>query len=180
MSLHRRWSTPAAALILAAVSFAGPFGCASDPRRGYSFSSTFRSDVSTIALPIFGNTTFSHDPELALTDALAKEIHRSTPWRVTASDSADTTLTGTITGSELKKLSRQSDTGLVLEQAVELTVSFEWKRNRSGEVLVSRRNFRASDQFTPSRGAQERLDLGERAAIERLARDIVTELRSSW
>jgi len=175
-----RRSLLAASLTLSPTLIPTLIGCSSDPHKGYSLTSTFRSDVKTVALPIFGNTTFSHDLELTLTDALAKEIHRSTPWRVTAADRADTTLSGTITRADLKKLSRQSDTGLVLEQAVEVTVSFEWKRNRTGEVLVSRRNFRASDQFTPSRGSQERLDLGERAALERLARDIVSELRSSW
>ena len=155
-------------------------GCSSDPTTGYSFTSTYRTDVQTIAVPIFDNTTFSHDLEIALTDAIVKEIHRSTPWRVTTVDQAQTTLEGAITKSELRKLSRQSESGLVLEQAVEITVSFEWKRNTSGEVLVARRNFRASDEFVPAKGARERLDLGERAAIDRLARDIVSELRSSW
>jgi hypothetical protein len=155
-------------------------GCSSDPSTGYSFTSTYRTDVQTIAVPIFDNTTFSHDLEVALTDAIVKEIHRSTPWRVTTIDQAQTTLDGAITRVDLRKLSRQSESGLVLEQAVEISVSFEWKRNTSGEVLVARRNFRSSDEFTPSQGAQERLELGERAAIDRLARDIVAELRSSW
>lgn len=155
-------------------------GCSSDANTGYSFASTYRTDIETVAVPIFDNTTFSHDLEIALTDAIAKEIHRSTPWRVTSIDQAQTTLSGAITNSELRKLSRQSVSGLVLEQAVEITVSFEWKRNTTGEVLVARRNFKASDEFVPAQGAQERIELGERAAIDRLARDIVNELRSSW
>lgn len=155
-------------------------GCSSDPGTGYSFTSTYRNDIQTIAVPMFDNTTFSHDLEVALTDAIVKEIHRSTPWRVTSVDQAQTTLDGAITRVDLRKLSRQSTSGLVLEQAVEVTVSFEWKRNTSGEVLVARRNFKASDEFTPAQGAQERIELGERAAIDRLARDIVAELRSSW
>lgn len=169
------WGAALAAGLVAAMN-----GCSSDPARGYSFASTYQSDVKTVAAPIFENTTFSHGLEIALTDAVVKELHRSTPWRVTSLDQADTTLSGTITNVELHKLSRDGDTGLVLEQAVEVTVSFEWKRNRTGEVLVARRNFRASDEFVPARGARERLELGERAAVDRLARDIVAELRSSW
>ena len=164
---------------LGAVALAAS-ACSSDPATGYSFNSTYRTDIQTVAVPIFDNTTFSHGLEITLTDAIVKEIHRSTPWRVTTIDQAQTTLGGAITRSELRKLSRQSESGLVLEQAVELTVSFEWKRNTSGEVLVARRNFKASDQFTPAQGARERLELGERAAIDRMARDIVSELRSSW
>lgn len=147
---------------------------------GYHFGATHRTDVKTVAVPVFENTTFSHGLEITLTDAIIKEIHRVTPWRVAAREQADTTLTGAITSSDLRKLSRQSETGMVQEVAVELIVTFEWKLNRTGEVLVTRRNFRAADVFTPSRGAQERLDLGEQAAVDRLAKDIVSELRSSW
>ncbi|MDX2114866.1 MAG: LPS assembly lipoprotein LptE [Planctomycetota bacterium] len=155
-------------------------GCASSPQQGYSFTDAYRADVRTVAVPIFENSTFSHGLEFTLTDAIIKEIHRTTPWRVTSGDGADTTLSGAITDSEMRRLSRGSETGLVQELAVQLTVDFDWKKNRSGEVLVSRRNFKAADPFVPARGARERLNLGERAAIDELAKDIVAELRSSW
>lgn len=166
----------------AVVALAGLAGgsCSSDPATGYSFSDAFRSDVQTVAVPVFQNSTFSHGLEFELTDAVVKEIHRVTPWRVAAGDEADSTLVGTITGSELRRLSRESESGLVQEYAVELTVSFEWKRNRTGEVLVSRQGFRAGEAFVPALGARERLNLGERAAIDQMAKDIVSSLRSSW
>lgn len=167
------------ALGLALAGAAGA-GCANDPRQGYALASGYREDIRTIAVPIFDNTTFSHGLEAQLTDAIVKEIHRTTPWRVAPVDLADTELTGVITGSSLRRLSRQRDTGLAQELAVSLTVSFEWKDGRTGEVLVARRNFRTADTFTPAQGVQERIELGERAAVDRLARDIVGELRSSW
>lgn len=154
--------------------------CSSDPKKGYTLGSGYREDVRTVSVPVFDNTTFSHGLEIQLTDAVIKEIHRSTPWRVAPGEGADTALTGSITGSNLRRLSRQEGTGLAQELAVELTVSFEWKDSRTGEVLVARQNFRAADTFTPAQGAQERLEFGERAAIDRLARDIVAELRSTW
>lgn len=154
--------------------------CASDPRRGYTLGSAHREDVRTVSVPVFDNTTYSHGLEVLLTDAVIKEVHRSTPWRVVPTESAETALTGSITGSDLRLLSRQRGTGLAQELAVQLTVSFEWKDARTGEVLVARQNFRSADTFTPSQGVQERLELGERAAVDRLAKDIVAELRSSW
>lgn len=154
-------------------------GCSSSGG-GYTFTDAYRKDVRTIAVPMFENATFSHGLEATLTDALVKEIHRTTPWRVAPVDAADTTLSGTITSAQLRRLSRGSETGMVQELAVEMTVSFEWKRTANGEVLVSRRNFRAADPFVPAQGAQERLNLGERATIDQMARDIVAELRSSW
>lgn len=147
---------------------------------GYTFDSPYREDVRTIAVPIFDNATFAHGAEGELTDAIIKEIHRTTPWRVTALDRADTSLRGTITDANLRKLTTNSDSGLVESMALQLTVSFEWKLVESGEVLVSRRNFRAGEIFVPASRAAERLDFGESASIDQMARDIVASLRSSW
>lgn len=155
-------------------------GCESDPSRGYALQSPYRDDVRTIAVPIFDNATFAHGAEAELTDAIVKEIHRTTPWRVTPLDRADTSLRGTITDADLRKLTTNSDSGLVESLAVQLTVSFEWKRLETGEVLVAKRNFRAGEAFVPARGGGERIEFGRSAAIDQLARDVVASLRSSW
>lgn len=162
-------------MLVAACSGAG--SCAGG---GYTFTDAYRTDVRTVAVPVFENSTYSHGLEFILTDALIKEIHRTTPWRVAPTDAADTILSGTITSAEMRRLSRGRETGMAQEVAFEIAVTFEWKRSATGEVLVSRRNFRAADPFVPARGARERLNLGERSAADQMARDIVAELRSSW
>ena len=154
--------------------------CANDPRSGYAFDSAFRTDIETVAIPIFENTTFTHGLEVMLTDAIVKEIHRTTPYRVVSAERADTLLTGTITNTDMRRLRTAPDSGLVQELAFEITVTFEWKDARSGRVLVSRRNFRAAESFVPGRGAQERLESGQAAAVHQMARDLVGELRSAW
>ena len=140
-------------LVVTIAALSGLSACAGGGGSGYSFGSAFREDVQTIAVPIFENTTFSHGTEFALTEALIKEIHRVTPWRVVNESGAQTSLRGTITASTLRRLTKQSDSGLGQEMAVELTVSFEWKENATGEVLVARRAYRASDTFVPTRPA---------------------------
>ncbi|MBL0926845.1 MAG: hypothetical protein IBJ11_04225 [Phycisphaerales bacterium] len=178
-------------VLIAAVGLPIFGGCASDPKQGYVFATAYRTDVQTVSVPLFDNPTFYHGLEAQLADAIIKEIHRATPWRVVsrgdAGDAAaggspggDTSLTGSIAAVDLRKLSTQDVTGLVQEMAVDLAVNFQWKNNRTGEVLVARRNFRASAAFVPSRGAQEPIELGQRAAVDRLAKDLVAELRSSW
>lgn len=152
--------------------------CASDPSDGYAWQSAHDTGVRTVAVEVFRNDTFQHGIEANLADALVKEVHRSTPWRV--SQRAETSLTGEITNAQLIRVSTDSDSGLVQELAVELTVSFEWRDARTGEVLVERSNYRASDIFTPAQGSQERLAMGQRGAVQRLARDIVAELRGAW
>lgn len=154
-------------------------GCASDPHQGYAHVSPYDTSIETIAVPVFDNVTYEPQLETVLSEAIIKEVHRSTPWRVVPRGQAQTLLSGTITGWRLEPLATQRDSGLVQELAVMLTVSFEWRDLRSGEVKVARRDFRASSAFVPAQGASERLDLGERAAADRLARELVAELRTS-
>jgi len=154
--------------------------CSSDPSRGYAFASSFQSDIRTVHVPIFENPTFARGLEIELTDAIIKEIQRTTPWTVAASDSAQTQLTGKINDAQLRRLSTGRDSGLAQELAYSITVEFEWKDARTGKVLVARTNFAASDTFVPAQGLNERIETGQHGAIQRLARDIVGELRSNW
>lgn len=154
--------------------------CASDPSRGYSLSPAHDQGVRTIAVPILDNETYSTGTELLLTEAIIKAIQQTTPWRVTSSAAADSTLTGTITKVGFNRLSRTPGTGLAQEVAVELAVDFDWTDNRTGQVLASRRSFSAVATFIPDRGVGERLELGEHGAIDELAHRIVDSLRDDW
>ena len=155
-------------------------GCASNPRDGYALASAYRTDIETVGVPIFEMAGFAPGVELELTEAVIKEVHRTTPWKVVSQSQADTILTGVVTDADLRKLSTDRDTGLVQELAYSLTVNFEWKDTSTGRVLVARRNFRAAESFVPARPARERVDTGRRGAIEEMARAIVSELRASW
>lgn len=157
-----------------------PAGCASDSRKGYSFESTFPANVQTVEVPVFENYTFSSGIEAEITEAVVKEIQRATPMRVSQGGSADTRLTGVVTGVEMRRMTLDRTTGLVQELAVQVTVDFAWIDKRSGRTLTERRAFTASDTFVASRPAGERLEVGQRAAVQRLARDIVSEMRSAW
>ena len=163
------------ALMLALVP-----GCASSPNQGYAFDSTFDESISTIAVPIFRNETTSRGIEVQLTEAVMKQIQQRTPWRITPTDRADTTLVGVVTRTSLRALSDDPQTGLVQEQAVQITIRFEWRDNRTGDVLVARDNYTASAVFHPSRAVGDRLELGQRSAIQELAEDLISDMRSGW
>jgi len=155
-------------------------GCASDPTKGYSLQSTYRTDVRTVMVPIFENKTFERDLQFELADALIKEIEATTPWKVASGRTADTALEGSITEVSLRQLSRSRTTGLTQEGVVSLTVTFEWRDLRTGQPIVRRESFTASGLFHPSQGVGEPIEIGRYAAIQALARDIVSELRSPW
>ncbi len=165
------------AAVLAALSLAG---CASNPADGYAFATTYDQDISTVHVAAFGNNTFHHGLEFLLTDAIVKELRASTPWRVTGPGHAQTTLTGTIVGAEMRRLSTNRTSGLVQELAFILTIDYEWKDNRTGKVLVLRRSFTSAEPFAPAQGVQDRIEAGQNAAIAELARDVVESLRSNW
>jgi hypothetical protein len=155
--------------------------CASDPTQGYSFTSSHDASIRTVAVPIFQNPTYSRGLETELTDAIIKEIQAKTPWRVVPEGSgANSTLTGKLTESRLRRLSTGADTGYAQELAVELTVDFDFKDARTGKTILSRKGFTATDEFVPASPANERIEKGEHGAVQKLARDIVAELRSSW
>ena len=155
-------------------------GCAADPSKGYSTRSTFGEGIRTVSVPVFDNYTGAPGVEVELTEAVIKELQRTGGVRVVGAGDAQTRLTGVVTGARLATLSVERTTGLVQEQSYQVTVDFDWKDGRSGETLVSRRGFSATDTFVPARPSAERLEVGQHGAISRLARDLVAELRSTW
>ncbi len=168
------------AVVLALTLAIAFTGCASDPRQGYTLGSAFDPDISTIEVGIFDNLTFYYGMEVRLADAIVKEVQTQTPWQVRNGARAETTLTGTITDVRLRVRSVARDTGLVQEQAVEITLDFQWRNNRTGEILASRRGVRAVETFIPTLGAGERIEVGENASVQEAAREVVAALRSGW
>jgi hypothetical protein len=154
-------------------------GCAADPRQGYSTQSTFPEEIRTVSVPIFRNYSTTPGIEAEITEAIIKEIQRSTPMKVVTTE-GDSTLMGVITAVEMRRLSVRSGTGLVQELAVQLTVDFDWRDTRRGEMLASRRNFVVSDTFVPAVGVGERIESGQHSAAQRLAKDLVSEMRAAW
>lgn len=166
------------ALLWAGMS-AAP-GCASDPASGYAFASAHDAAIGGVAVPVFENLTFSHGLEAQLTEAVVKEIQRSTPWAIAPRDAAGAILTGQITGARLRPLSTARVSGLTEQAALEITVNFELRNARTGRIILSKRNFRAAGGFVPVQGVGERLDIGQAGAVDALARDIVAALRADW
>lgn len=174
MRARGRW----AALAWLAAAMLG--SCASDPSRGWSASPALAGDARTVCVPVFVNRTYAKGLEAEVTEAVVKELQRSTRLAVVRAGDADSVLNGTITSADLRRLTRDTLTGYADELSYRVTVDFEWRDARSGEVLVARKGFSAVDSFVPARGTGEPIEVGQRAAVQRLARDIVAQLRSSW
>ncbi len=157
-----------------------PGGCAADPTQGYAAASIYPQNIRSVAIPIFENHTYERDLEFELTDALIKEIETHTPYKVTAPDRADSVILGQIRTVRKDQLSKSTLTGLSEEVIVSVTIDFQWRDLRTDDRLVERRSFSGHGLFVPSRPTSEPLELGQFAAVQQLARDIVAEMQSDW
>ncbi len=147
---------------------------------GYAIESSYDESIRTVGVEIFENRTQEVGLEIALTEAVIKEIQARTPWRVTDADVADTVLTGVIRQAEYGRLSRTPGVGLTQEATLQLSVDFDWTRGSTGEVLARRMSLEGLGTFVPARGVGERMEVGRFDAIRATARRIVDEMRSAW
>ena len=170
---------PAAAIVVLALLAPGA-GCASDPTTGYAAADLYPTDISTVAVPIVSNDTYTRDVEFELTAALIKEIEKRTPYKVTPETRADSILLGHIRAVDLNQLSKSRLTGLSEEAVLSVTIDFEWRDLRTGTELVARRGFSGHGLFVPSTPSSEPIELGRFAAVQQLARDIVDEMQADW
>lgn len=152
-------------------------GCSSDPTKGYSTSSSFDDSVRTIAVTVFENETFHPGVEADLATALIRRVQRDTPWRVTHSATAETTLRGVIRQVDIRRLTQDTAGGITQQAAVRIVVDFEW-RSGTGNLLARRMGLSATESFMPAAG--EPLDLGLTAATDELAGVILEAMRSGW
>lgn len=164
------------ALCVVGLSWLG--GCRSIG--GYTIESSFDESIRTVGVEIFENRTQEVGLEVALTEAVIKEIQARTPWRVTDADVADTVLTGVIQRADYGRLSRTPGVGLTQEATLQLSVDFDWTRGSTGEVLARRMSLEGLGTFVPARGVGERMEVGQLDAIRATARRIVDEMRSAW
>jgi hypothetical protein len=89
-------------------------------------------------------------------------------------------LSGTVLDVARRVLSRSRRGGVPQESQVVVTVSFEWKDLRSGEVLRKRGRIAGTGEFVATYPVQEPYEKAQHEAVAELARDVVSVMRSDW
>jgi hypothetical protein len=145
---------------------------------GYQWSSLYRGDVRSVAVPIFANKTFYRGYEFNLTKAVVNQLEAQSPYKVMPKERADTLLDGEIQQVRVRTISNSPFTSLPQEQLLEVTVNFTWKDLRTGRILAKRHDFRQTAPYYPTLG--EGQFTGEQQNLERLALAIVQELQAAW
>lgn len=163
------WCVVALALSLGVVA-----GC------GYTTRDVYPADVRSVAVPIFENRTFYRGIERDLTEALIKEIELRTPYKATRGGVADTELSGIVLKVEQDLLSRRRPGNLPEQLEVAIVVDFEWRNQRTGQTLTSRKGFEAVSRYRPTQPLGEPFELAQHDAVQRMAAQIVASMRADW
>lgn len=127
VSRHKVWKAIGQSLCVV-VTLLSTTGC------GYSTRGLYPDNFRTVSVPIFKSQGLRRDLEFLLTQKLVQSIEAKTPYKVVASDRADTEIRGTI--SAFYKGPYGEDQFDNPNGGVEnIVVSVTWVDRRSGEVL---------------------------------------------
>jgi len=145
---------------------------------GYTTRSMISDQYTTIAVPIFENTTCRHDLEFQLTRAVVEELNARTHLVVVSDPNmADLVMTGRLVDVKEDSISRRKYQR-PRDAAVIVTAEIEVKDMRSGEIIVSAR--KVSERESYSYLVQEDLRTSREEAIRALAERVVRQMEEGW
>ena len=134
------------------------------------------ANVRTIAVPVFATHAQAYHTEMALTQAVVRELNTRTRYRVltSASSDSDAVLSGTVLTQTSPPLTYDSTSGETSSYLVTITVKVVLSA-RDGRVLYQNDAFSFREQY------QSTQDLGgsireDPAAVNRLSRDFAQAL----
>jgi predicted GNAT family acetyltransferase len=170
----------AAALLLASLT-----GCLGLGNYQFGARTLFPDKIETVYVPVFDSSSYRRGLGEELTEAVIKEIERRGVYKVVPSPSADTVLTGKITG-EAKHLLFENLTGDPREMEVSLVVKVSWVDRRGSPVQeiplvpvpAAAVDFNAASGVVAEVG--QSIATSHQQAIRRLAEQIVSLMEKPW
>ena len=152
---------------------------------GYTVGNDFRTDIKSVAVPIFENTTNRRGIELQLTEYVQKEITKRAQYRLSKGLNADTKLTGKIVGFRKDVLGETAQDD-PRELQISLMVQVKWEDIRTGNVLAQEEMPLSPDAIPMTAQAEFAPELGQSLAtaldqaMQGMARKIVNLMETPW
>ena len=130
--------------------------------------------VSTMAVPVFQNSTQSYHTELAFTQAVIRELTSRTPYTILNSDrdtnaDADATIHGTIVTFQIVPLTYNSQTGQSSSFLVTINAAVK-VNDRNGRLLYENTHYTFRQQYQTTTDLTSFIQ-EDPAAVARLSRD---------
>lgn len=162
-------------LLTLIVIVAQSVGCA-----GYHLGSQFlyRSDIRTIHVMMFESESDRRFLGQRLTEAVVKEVELSTPLTITDPQIADSFIRGKLL-RESKEVAGENVNDEPRTLRVGWLVEVDWV-DRAGVPLMQRQTVRIdqASEFVPEGG--QSLATAQQENIERIARDVVSQMQTPW
>ena len=138
----------------------------------------FRPDVKTVHVPVFESDSFRQFLGERLTEAVVKEVESRTPFKVAPVSVADSMLQGKIL-TERKRILIESRTDEGRDIQTNMIVQVGWN-DRYGRPLMKSREIQINQfaNFVPEGG--QSLSTAQQEVIDKIARDIVSQMEIPW
>ncbi len=152
---------------------------------GYTVGNDFRTDIKSVAVPIFENTTNRRGIEFQLTEYVQKEITKRAQYRLAKGLEADTKLTGKIVAFRKDVLGETAQDD-PRELQISLMVQVKWEDIRTGNILAQEELPLSPDAIPMTAQAEFAPELGQSLAtaldqaMQGMARKIVNLMETPW
>jgi hypothetical protein len=145
---------------------------------GYSSGSLYREGIRTVYVEAFESKEFRREIEFELTEALRKQIDRSTPYRNAPKERADTVISGEVLEWREATLGRDFLTNRPRQTAATLAIRYRWQDMRTGKLLVEQPRLLTTVDYVRPTG--ETVYNAREDAANRMARLVVRSMEQPW
>ena len=138
----------------------------------------FRCDIKTVHIPIFESDSFRQFLGERLTEAVIKEVESRSPYKVSSLQTADSVLQGKIVLDQ-KRILIESRTDEGRDIQTNMLVHVGWN-DRFGRPLMKSSQIQINQfaNFVPEGG--QSLSTAQQEVIDKIARDIVSQMEIPW
>ena len=180
--LTRRTAMLRLGTVLAGAGAIAISGCAA-----YRFgaASLYPPDIQTVYVPVFESNSFRRNLSELLTEAVCKEIEKTTPYKVVGTPDADSVLTAKLT-SDTKRVVIEDKFDQPREVEVNMAIEVRWVNRRGDLVNQGVTKPLPQDLATLSAPGNLVAEYGQSVstaqlqAIQRLAVRIVSMMETPW
>jgi hypothetical protein len=151
----------------------------------FGAASLYPPDIQTVYVPIFESNSFRRNLSELLTEAVCKEIEKTTPYKVVGTPDADSVLNAKLT-SDTKRVVIEDAFDQPREVEVNLSVEVRWV-NRRGDLLNEATAVPAAQDLVtltaPGNLVAEygqSVSTAQLQSIQRLAVQIVSMMEMPW
>lgn len=157
-------------LAVLSICIASTCGCM------YGFTGALRSEIKTVAIPVFENSTLKYGLETVFTEKTVDAFVEDGRLKVVAEKNADSILLCTITGFSRAAFS-YDESGNVKQDKVTITLNVLYKDVQSDEPILDKKEI--SEWGTYFLDSETEDDAISDAALK-FGRDIISEIVSAW